>query len=475
MSLDNEAVLLKRDILIRVARHAWLGTLTTQLRKLPYDMTSTGRPSYRCCVHHERAILKDRTLAVLGHALETRDESVDLNDAAVEAWERQTPEPFPLTVLDEACKGCVHTRYAVTNACMGCVARPCRSVCPKGSVSMVGGRATIDPETCVSCGKCHEVCPYHAIIHIPIPCEEACPVGAISKDDDGKESISPEKCILCGKCVSACPFGAVMEKSDIVRIIRTLKESLRPVVALVAPSVLGQFPGDLSRIYGAIKSLGFTEVREVAEGAEVTAQAEAQEWAHAVAGGHQAFLATSCCPSWVLAARQIPGMADYVSTTPSPMVFSARHAREDFPEGFLVFIGPCTAKRYEASSTGEVDAVLTFEELGALFVSKGVEVSQSTPLPLKDKRPEGRGFALSGGVARAVQTYLDPTLVDGLRPDLVNGINRKSLNLLKVYGRGKGPGNLVEVMACEGGCVAGPGKVCSVKIALGHWEKENAK
>jgi Fe-S-cluster-containing hydrogenase component 2 len=227
VSLDNEAVLLKREILIRVARHAWAGTLTTGLRKLPYEMTASGRPSYRCCVHHERAILRDRTLAVLGHSLETRDEAVDLNEAAVEAWDRAEPDAFPLTVVDEACKGCVHSRFTVTNACMGCVARPCRNVCPKGSVTVAGGRATIDPESCISCGKCHEACPYHAIIHIPVPCEEACPVGAVSKDDDGKEQIDREKCILCGKCITACPFGAVMEKSDLIRVVRTVQECRR--------------------------------------------------------------------------------------------------------------------------------------------------------------------------------------------------------------------------------------------------------
>lgn len=468
MSLDNEALLLKREILIRVARLSWEGRLVTDLRRLPYEMTASGRPSYRCCVHHERAILRDRTLAVLGCSVETRDEATDLGEAAAAAWDRPGPDPFPLTVVDEACKGCVRSHFTVTNACMGCVARPCRNVCPKGAVTVTGGRASIDDEACVDCGKCLDACPYHAIVHVPIPCEEACPVGAVSKGADGKETIDPDKCILCGRCVTACPFGAVMEKSDLLRVIRTLQERRRPAVALVAPSVLGQFPGDLGRIYGAIRDLGFAAVREVAEGAEETAAAEAAEWTHAVAGGHQSFLATSCCPAWVRASRQIPGMERFVSSTPSPMVFAARKARRDHPGALLVFVGPCTAKRREALDTGEVDAVLTFEELGALFVSQDIEVSRSEPLALAATRPGGRGFALSGGVAAAVVA----AGAVGVKPELVNGLNRKSLNLLKAYAKGKGAGNLVEVMACEGGCVAGPGKVCSVKVALGHWEKE---
>lgn len=470
MSHDNDAVLLRREILIRVARHAWGGTLATGLRRLPYDMTRSGA-TYRCCVHHERAILRDRTLAALGYAVETRDEAVDLNDAGAEAWDRSEPENFPLTVVDEACRGCVPSRYAVTNACMGCVARPCRTVCPQGCVSFVGGRASIGEgpggQGCINCGKCRDACPYHAIVHIPVPCEEACPVGAIQKGD-GKESIDPEACILCGRCVTRCPFGAVMEKSDLVRVVRRLTEPAS-AVALVAPSVLGQFPGSLEQIYGAVAALGFEAVYEVAEGAEETAEAEAREWEHAVAGGHQALLATSCCPAWVAASRGIPGMSALVSTTPSPLVFSGHRARKAHPGAFVVFVGPCTAKRREAQTTGAADAVLTFEELGALFVSRGIEVADARPWPLVP-RPRGRGFALSGGVAEAVSAALDPELRSSLRPEAVNGLGRKTLNLLKAYARGRTDANLLEVMACEGGCVAGPGKVCSVSVALDQWK-----
>ena len=164
-------------------------------------------------------------------------------------------------------------------------------------------------------------------------------------------------------------------------------------------------------------------------------------------------------------------MSAFVSTTPSPMVFAARRARADHSEGFLVFVGPCTAKRREALDTGEVDAVLTFEELGALFVARNVEVSLAEPALLKTRRPEGRGFALSGGVAAAVTAELGPQGMTP-KPELINGLTRKSLNLLKAYAKGKGQGNLVEVMACEGGCVAGPGKVCSVAVAMKHWQRE---
>jgi iron only hydrogenase large subunit-like protein len=123
-----------------------------------------------------------------------------------------------------------------------------------------------------------------------------------------------------------------------------------------------------------------------------------------------------------------------------------------------VFIGPCTAKRQEALADPAIGFVLTFEELGALFVAAGVDVKES-PAAAADiaGSTAGRGFPVSGGVAQA----LAQTLGDAFHPAMVNGLDRKALNLLKVYGAGKCPGNFLEVMACEGGCIAGPGAVCA--------------
>ena len=85
-----------------------------------------------------------------------------------------------LSVVHEACSACIQSQYAVTNLCRGCEGRPCVMNCPKAAISFIGGKASISSEDCVSCGLCQKVCPYHAIVYTPVPCEDVCPVKAIS-------------------------------------------------------------------------------------------------------------------------------------------------------------------------------------------------------------------------------------------------------------------------------------------------------
>ena len=125
--------------------------------------------------------------------------------------------------------------------CRGCVARSCYMNCPKDAIRFKkNGQAMIDHDTCVSCGICHKSCPYHAIVYIPVPCEESCPVKAISKDEHGVEHIDESKCIYCGKCMNACPFGAIFEISQTFDVLQHIKKGEK-LVAIIAPSILGQF------------------------------------------------------------------------------------------------------------------------------------------------------------------------------------------------------------------------------------------
>lgn len=109
-----------------------------------------------------------------------------------------------------------------------------------------------------------KVCPYHAIINIPIPCVSVCPVGAISLLPDGVKKFDFDKCIFCGNCQRACPFGAVMPKSQMIDVLKALSDTSKPVVALLAPAIIGHSKVDVATLAtGLVQGLGFRDVIDV--------------------------------------------------------------------------------------------------------------------------------------------------------------------------------------------------------------------
>ncbi|MDK2909477.1 MAG: hypothetical protein PWR20_1044 [Bacteroidales bacterium] len=464
MAQTNNATLLRRDLLTRLCR-LMLEDNLENIDRIPVEMMPrTGKAASRCCPYKGRAILRYRIMSLLGYNVaDETDELESLYNYALRALSGFDKGYGVLTVVDEACDGCVKSNYTVSNLCRGCLASHCMVSCPKGAIRMVDGKAHIDESLCIGCGKCQQACPYHAIIYVPIPCEESCPVGAIKRGPDGKEHIDPEKCIHCGRCMTACPFGAIMYRSQIIHVLYEIKNQARPLVALVAPAIAGQFRAGFSQVRSALLKIGFSAVEQVAEGAAQTARNEAEEWIHKNAGG-QPVMTTSCCPAFVsLAEKHLPNLRPLVSDTPSPMVYSAMKAREKYPEAGIVFVGPCVAKQAEARKHGSlIDYVMTFEELGALLIARGIDVVNEPDSSGKIPLPETR-FAMSGGVAASVQTYL-PEGVD-FPHVVVDGLNRKNVALLKTLPKNKNIKGLVEVMACEGGCLAGPGALTSTETA----------
>jgi len=455
MDQDNNARRIKKRLLIKTAKMAMDGSIYKEIDKLPIKLFPRTGQSVRCCIHKDRAVTRYRLQAILGYAIEDEtDELKPLAEYAEGAFQREKVEAPQLTVIGDACTSCLKGRHFITNVCKGCVARPCLVNCPKNAIKIIDGKANIDEEPCVDCGKCLGSCAYHAIVYIPVPCEEACPVKAITKDDKGYEEIDFDKCINCGKCASACPFGAVTERSQIIDVIKVLK-SEKQTAALLAPALVGQFPYQFEKIISATKKLGFDKVYEVASGAHITAKEEAIEFEERMEEKKD-FLTTSCCPAYMeLVEKHIPELKEYVSTTPTPMHFTGKMAKERNNNITTVFVSPCPAKRTEALKDTTVDYVISAEEYGALLVAAEIEIDECTPIKSDAPSEEhGRRFPLTGGVAGAVKAMSKENTK--INPVIVNGIDRKATALLRAYTKGRCPGNLVEVMCCSGGCVGGP-------------------
>lgn len=458
---------LKREILVRLIKSFLSDNFEENTRLIPYDMRPKGHEvPYRCCIYKERAILRDRTVAGLGLSIEETDDSELLSTLAKKALERKEPEDKPLTVLTTACKGCVPARIYVTDLCQGCVARPCVNTCKFGAISVQNGKSVIDPAKCKNCGMCAQVCPYQAIQKIIVPCENACPVGAIAKGEDGHAKIDFEKCISCGKCVSACPFGAVHEKSQIIDVLKNIKSG-KKVIAMVAPAIMGQLPCTPQQLKEAIQELGFADVYEVAQGADVTTKTEAAEFVERLEHGAE-FMTTSCCAGYnELVDKHIPEMKPFRSDTKTPMYYTAEIVKKEHPDAVTVFFSPCVAKRREALQNPNVDYVLNYEEVGAWFIAMGIQVAECAESKFKtEASAEARNYAVTGGVAKAVQTLLPEEIP--AHPVVIDGLNKQSIRDLKKYAKNGicELGNLIEVMACTGGCLGGNATVNAYKPAL---------
>ena len=471
MHESNDTNRIKRGLLIRLIKEFRDGTLEQNIDRVPYQMRPRGGNASRCCIYKDRAVIKYRLMAMLGIAVEQEnDEAKPLADYYRDAMLREKPDSDILSVLDVACSHCITSRYLVTNACRGCTARPCVFNCPRNAISVVSGQSRIDYTKCIDCGRCTQVCPYHAIIKVPIPCEEACPVRAIRRDEKtDRQVIDFNACTSCGKCMQACPFGAILERSQVIDVLKHIRDGRR-VVAMVAPAIVGQFSGKLGQIAAALKISGFSRMVEVALGAEKTTSHEVHEFISRMNNGVR-LMTTSCCPANVeTVKRHVAELLPFLSEAKTPMQYTAEMVKQQQPDAVTVFIGPCVAKRKEAADDPNTDYVMTFEELGAMFAALEIDVTSMEALELEhDVKGHARGFATSCGVSSAILEEMKTIHPEIKLPEIdakfINGLDAKAVKLLGLYARGKLPGNFLEVMACEGGCVGGPCSIGKVKLA----------
>ncbi len=462
---------IRKNVFVEVAKMAYNGGDYSQAEDLPYKIVPGDRPLHRESVFLERAIAGERVRLAMGlgvRPVQTRSLMTDGMDAAAVA--EAYYEPPLVNIIPYACHACPTNQYRVTESCQNCLAASCQKVCPKGAISFVNGKSHIDPEKCIKCGKCEKACPYHAIIHLERPCQAACGVDAITSDEYGRAVINQDKCVACGMCLVSCPFGAIVEKGQIFQVIQSILKGDQ-VIAVMAPAFIGQFgkhstPG---KIIAAMKQLGFYRILEVAVGADMCTIEEARDFLEKVPE-KQNYMATSCCPAWhAMIHKMFPSEVDKISMTLTPMVYTGRLMKKKYPGCKVVFVGPCAAKKLEAireDIRSDVDFVLTFEELQGMFAAKQIDFETIEPMfALNEGTAAGRGFAVSGGVAGAVEN-----LIKQQNPDMevktarAEGLRdcRKLMTLAKA---GKYNGYLLEGMACPGGCVAGAGTLLPVDLA----------
>lgn len=285
-------------------------------------------------------------------------------------------------------------------------------------------------------------------------CVRECPAKAI-KVISGQAEIVPERCICCGNCVTVCSQGAKQFRGSIdgVEYIFAGKDKS---IAIVAPS----FPAEFNEIkdhkifVGMIKKLGFDKVCEVGFGADLVAEKYRELMEHTPA---DFFTIASSCPAVVNYIEHYhPALVPNIARVVSPMIAMARVMREKYGKGVqIVFIGPCIAKKDEATDpmvVGEINRVLTFIELREFFKKKGIAPEKIKPVEF-DPPLAGRGaiFPISRGMLQTLQINED------INSEVVTAEGNKDFTeALKEFEAGILSSHHLDLLCCQG-CVMGPG------------------
>ncbi len=280
-------------------------------------------------------------------------------------------------------------------------------------------------------------------------CVRICPVKAI-RISEGQAQVDPARCLACGTCVRECPQQAKQVRNDLAKaqeLIGTGK-----VIASVAPSYVAAFPDYGGGLFPAVlKQLGFDMVAETAVGAEMVAR----ETAKVVSEEPQPHIASACPVLVDLIVKYHPDLTGNIAPVVSPMIAHARHLKAVYgDDAKVVFIGPCSAKKAEAEQpdlAGEVDAVLTFEELRAWIDSAQIRKDQLRCVDMDDIPASlARLFPLEGGLAEAAS--MSPDL---LKQDFVALSGNEQVEEMLENLKNGSSVKLFEALFCSGGCING--------------------
>ncbi len=296
-------------------------------------------------------------------------------------------------------------------------------------------------------------------------CQVACPFDAILYDDNNKSTyIDYDLCVGCGLCIDSCKEGKLLDKIDFIPIVDLIKNN-KTVIAAVAPAIIGQFGEDVSldQLRAALIKIGFSDMIEVAFAADMLTIKEAVEFNKHVNGPDDLMITSCCCPMWVGMLKKVyKELVPDLSPSVSPMVAAGRILKKLNPDAKVVFIGPCIAKKAEAKEkdlSGDIDFVLTFQELDNIFKALEISPSNLEGVPTRDYASRGgRLYARTGGVSIAVGEAVEelyPEKAKLFKAVKAEGV-RECKDILNKALSGDIKANFIEGMGCIGGCVGGP-------------------
>ncbi len=274
-------------------------------------------------------------------------------------------------------------------------------------------------------------------------CIRNCPVKAI-RYSNGRAEIVTNECILCGECVVTCPQRGDFVVSQVDELRKLIAEG-KQVVASISAAFVSDMPvGSIEGMRETLRQLGFSDAQETAIGTEIVAR----EYERIMQEDDMNVLISSCCPSVVmLIKRYYPQVLPYLAPVKSPTEIHCAMLKEQYPEAYTVFIGPCYAEKREVAQSDAVDFVLTFYELQEWMRDVGVKPVNIPIKPGDGKR--ARRYPRQDGLVKAMGRIpgWNRVAIDGVT-DCIAALNE--INHGGVYK------TFLEMTACEGSCVNGP-------------------
>ncbi|MEZ3453845.1 MAG: 4Fe-4S binding protein [Oscillospiraceae bacterium] len=274
-------------------------------------------------------------------------------------------------------------------------------------------------------------------------CIRHCPVKSI-KFSGNQAHILQNDCILCGTCYVVCPQNAKQIKNDVDRVKNAIADG-KKVIASLAPSFAANYGVGLTAMTNALKKLGFHSAEETSIGAEIVKK----QYEKILAEGKADVLISSCCHTVnTLIQKYYPDQLAHLAHVLSPMQAHCKRIKEENPDAYTVFIGPCISKKEEADKYREhVDTVLTYGELSDWLKSEGIAIENC---PDENEHNRSALFPTTGGIIRSMDTEGLPysfITVDGME---------NCMKTLEDIRSGDIKGCFVEMSACAGSCIGGP-------------------
>ncbi len=284
-------------------------------------------------------------------------------------------------------------------------------------------------------------------------CLRGCPVKAI-KIEEGSASVVDELCIHCGSCVNTCPGGAKRVRDDRTRV-RELLASGKRVIASLAPSYVAEFRDrDPATIIAALRRRGFYGVSETALGAEeVSAHV-----ADLIDNREPGLWISSACPVVVRYIRNYrPALARSLTPFLSPLLAHCKLLKREFGrDTYVVFYGPCIAKKDEAYEHPDLlEAALTFEDLRELIDAAAIDGGAVSPAErfIPHAAEEGALYPIDGGMVASLRKQCP---VCDHRTQHFSGLEEICAILDCIEKERPDRPLFLELLSCSGGCINGP-------------------